>query len=235
MIWGAVISAAYLAMMILYVSLGSHSVSSLELNALGDFLAGTFSPLAFFWLVLGFIQQGHELRHSADALWLQGQELQKSVEQQRELVGVTREQLALEQEARKQLESEASRAALPTLVLHEVGTTIQEGSSVYHLRLLNLGTTCTLLTIYVFDHAHNEAPSLETDGNLSFTVRFKGQSLVRPVPVTVRFTDRRGRKASQVFELVPAGAGQPTPVTITAYEPAIAAPLATDTGQNDTV
>jgi len=56
------------------------------------FLAGVFGPLAFLWLVLGFFQQGAELRHSADALWLQGQELQNSVEQQRNLVEVTREQ-----------------------------------------------------------------------------------------------------------------------------------------------
>ena len=31
-------------------------------NELGDFLAGTFAPVAFLWLVLGFFQQGAELR-----------------------------------------------------------------------------------------------------------------------------------------------------------------------------
>lgn len=68
-------------------------------NEAGDFLAGAFSPLAFLWLVLGYFQQGEELKNSADALWLQGEELRNSVTQQRELVEVTKEQLAHEREA----------------------------------------------------------------------------------------------------------------------------------------
>lgn len=43
-------------------------------NEFGDFLAGVFSPLAFLWLVLGFFQQGQELRASIHALELQGDE-----------------------------------------------------------------------------------------------------------------------------------------------------------------
>jgi hypothetical protein len=58
----------------------------MELNELGDFLAGVFGPLSLFWLILGFFQQSSELR-------LQVAELQNSVAQQRELVAVTRETL----------------------------------------------------------------------------------------------------------------------------------------------
>lgn len=47
----------------------------LELHEKGDFLAGLFAPLAFFWLVLGFIQQGQELK-------LQIKELNESVKAQ---------------------------------------------------------------------------------------------------------------------------------------------------------
>jgi len=65
---------------------------SLRINEIGDFLAGAFSPLAFLWLVLGFIQQGRELR-------LQVAELAQSVHQQKELVGVTRETLDHERTA----------------------------------------------------------------------------------------------------------------------------------------
>lgn len=68
-----------------------------ELNAVGDFLAGVFAPLAFFWLVRGFYQQGkgleqnsislqlqaNELQASTDALNLQVQEMKASVEQQK--------------------------------------------------------------------------------------------------------------------------------------------------------
>jgi hypothetical protein len=63
--------------------------SEMEPNAWGDWAAGTFAPLAFLWLVLGYFQQGEELRESARALHLQEkalqlqvQELKESVEQQ---------------------------------------------------------------------------------------------------------------------------------------------------------
>lgn len=68
-----------------------------ELNAQGDFFAGYFAPLAFLWLVLGYIQQGEELRQSSESLRLQAEELKNSVEQQSQLVEVSRKQL--EQEA----------------------------------------------------------------------------------------------------------------------------------------
>lgn len=34
-------------------------------NAWGDFFSGFFAPLAFLWLVLGYLQQGEELRNSS--------------------------------------------------------------------------------------------------------------------------------------------------------------------------
>jgi len=59
---------------------------SLKLNEIGDLTAGIFGPLAFLWLVLGYIQQGRELRLSSEALLLQADELRNSVAQQCEMV-----------------------------------------------------------------------------------------------------------------------------------------------------
>ncbi|WP_162619160.1 hypothetical protein [Tritonibacter mobilis] len=67
-------------------SLGWITLSPIRLNEIGDFLAGVFGPLSIFWLVLGFFQQGSELR-------LQVAELANSVEQQKELVKLTKETL----------------------------------------------------------------------------------------------------------------------------------------------
>lgn len=36
--------------------------SAMELNEVGDFLAGSFSPLAFFWLAYGYWMQNKELK-----------------------------------------------------------------------------------------------------------------------------------------------------------------------------
>ncbi|EKN3850448.1 hypothetical protein ACX1HO_19880 [Yersinia enterocolitica] len=67
-------------------------------NELGDFLSGAFSPLAFLWLVLGYLQQQKELQQNTKALELQAYELKNSVDQYREMVAVSKEQLASERE-----------------------------------------------------------------------------------------------------------------------------------------
>ena len=83
------------------------TLTGLELNAIGDFIAGTFAPLGFFWLVVGFYQQGEGLRQNSEALKMQAKELntsskallaqvkemQASVEQQTRLAAVYEEEL----------------------------------------------------------------------------------------------------------------------------------------------
>ena len=61
------------------------SLGEMPLNEVGDFLAGAFGPVAFLWLVLGFLQQGYELR-------MQATELKNSVEQHKEMVKTTKQE-----------------------------------------------------------------------------------------------------------------------------------------------
>lgn len=49
-----------------------------SLNEFGDFLAGSFAPLAFYWLVLGYYLQGKGIQQNTEALRLQQVELQES-------------------------------------------------------------------------------------------------------------------------------------------------------------
>jgi len=91
--WGLGGTALYLILSGLYVAPRWSDILSLPPNEVGDLLAGFCSPLAFLWLVLGFLQQGQELRASVRALELQGEELRNSVEQQRQLVEVAREEM----------------------------------------------------------------------------------------------------------------------------------------------
>ena len=71
-----------------------------SLNELGDFLAGIFAPIAFFWLILGYKQQGKQLEQNTKALeqqeralQLQIDEMREGVKQQVELVQLQRQQL----------------------------------------------------------------------------------------------------------------------------------------------
>ncbi|GJM12889.1 MAG: hypothetical protein DHS20C12_12920 [Pseudohongiella sp.] len=94
----------------------------MPLNEVGDFLAGVFGPLAIFWLILGFIQQGKELQQSTQALELQAKELKDSVEQQRDLVGITRQQFSAEVEAAKHRRNTEFIQAQPQLVSLGIGS-----------------------------------------------------------------------------------------------------------------
>ena len=76
-------------------------LGSMSLNNIGDFLAGAFGPLAIFWLILGFLQQGKELKQSTEVLKLQAKELNDSVEQQKELVSLSKEQIDSTREEQK--------------------------------------------------------------------------------------------------------------------------------------
>lgn len=83
------------------------SVRGLAPNEIGDFLAGAFAPLAFFWLVLGYLQQGEELQQNTEALKMQAdelratndtlrlqtEELQKNVKHQGELVEINQQEI----------------------------------------------------------------------------------------------------------------------------------------------
>ena len=64
-----------------------------NLNEFGDFIAGAFAPLAFFWLVRGYYQQGKELQQNTEALNLQAQELQNSVQEQKNLFTLQQDEI----------------------------------------------------------------------------------------------------------------------------------------------
>ncbi len=82
-------TALYLLILAIYAYARSDAVLVMKPNEVGDALAGAASPLAFLWLVLGYLQQGEELRQNTEALNMQVKELQASVDQQRALVMTT--------------------------------------------------------------------------------------------------------------------------------------------------
>lgn len=93
LIGSAIYIISVIAFLLYCLDVGWVIFEPLQLNQIGDLLAGIFGPLAIFWLVLGFFQQGEELRNSVNTLKLQAKELALSVEQQKELVAVTRDTL----------------------------------------------------------------------------------------------------------------------------------------------
>jgi hypothetical protein len=90
---GGLLTAVYLFSLGWYTYIKWEKITELAPNELGDMLAGAFGPLAFAWLVLGYIQQGAELQQNTLALNLQAEELKNSVEQQTRIAQATQLQL----------------------------------------------------------------------------------------------------------------------------------------------
>lgn len=76
--WVNHLTALYVGAAILVMAARFDELLKLDLNELGDFSAGVFGPIAFVWLITGYIQQGHELRLSSNALSAQAEEMKHS-------------------------------------------------------------------------------------------------------------------------------------------------------------
>ena len=117
--WGALVTVFYFIIIGVKVAYDFDKFLCLGLNELGDFLAGAFGPVAFLWLVLGFLQQGKELKISSQALKLQVSELRSSVQQQTKLASIA-EQSLLDQISKSErlsepmIEVESSKSENPS-------------------------------------------------------------------------------------------------------------------------
>jgi len=98
---GGIVTAVYLVGLSAVVSDRTSTLMIMPLNEVGDFLSGAFGPVAFLWLILGFLQQGDELRQGTEALRLQAQELRNSVEQQSIMAEAAIQQIDAQREALK--------------------------------------------------------------------------------------------------------------------------------------
>lgn len=210
---GIVLTAIYLAAWGTLVYHRSDKFAGMELNAIGDFLGGSFAPLAFLWLVLGFFQQGVELRQNSAALELQAKELAESAVQQRELVRATREQLALEQTAFQEERARLRRKDRPIFVLHREVDARQDGRKRMSHIFTNIGAACTFprMILEGVDEETMRAIQLTRGinnhdrwntgekGNVSYFLDGTNHPRAK---VTLAYIDANGEADQQVFELV---------------------------------
>ncbi len=90
---GGGLTLTYLVIVVVVIWGRADTLMTMPLNEVGDFLAGAFGPVAFLWLVFGFLQQGDELRQGTKALELQAFELKNSVEQQSIMAAAATQQI----------------------------------------------------------------------------------------------------------------------------------------------
>lgn len=194
-------SAIWLGLILIYSVLARTEFGQLKPNEIGDFLAGVFAPLAFFWLVLGFFQQGSELRNSGRALWLQGEELRNSVEQQRQLVSVTREQLEFES---NRLTRELNRSRLlaqPRLELRPGGWGGAAGGRDQSFSLVNHGRPCTRLRVR-FTNNWSDRSQDHLDTGSSFAIKEYLPENFDVIDVLVSYLDQHGEPGEARFSII---------------------------------
>lgn len=176
-----------------------------KLNEWGDFFAGFFAPLAFFWLVLGYLQQGEELRQSSDALRLQAEELKNSVEQQSQLVAISRQQLEQELAVVSEQRERQLEAMRPRIVATNGGSTGSGDEVDYELNLLNVGATATAFRFSfepVIDYFSAPALSvLNAGGSFRLSVRFNPGQASTTLHIT--YVDSSGAAGAASVSLAP--------------------------------
>jgi hypothetical protein len=203
---GITITAVYSLVIFALIYGRVSQLITMPLNELGDFLAGVFGPLAIFWLILGFLQQGKELQQSTQALELQAQELNNSVQQQRELVEVTREQVEAELEALKYERQRQVDLAKPNFIFHGVGGSHHgDGTSKLRTTINNTGGTVTHATIFsdgVITFVPNAMPSWETNREHMIEWAYKKIQKNEEINIFIEYTDSLGNRDKKSFVMV---------------------------------
>lgn len=109
---GLLLSAAWCGVFVALLYLKRSTIGALTLNEWGDFFAGAVAPLALFWLVLGYLQQGEELRLNTEALRAQQEELRRQVAETASLAANAERQAAATEQLALATKNEAQRVTL---------------------------------------------------------------------------------------------------------------------------
>jgi len=166
----------------------------LELNELGDYLAGAFGPLALAWLVFGYFQQGDELRQGTEALKLQATELNNSVTQQAKMASANEISLR---------NHENSLEPLFKVVASRTGWD-SEGDFFFSFDLHNLGEYCEDIKV-VAELGGREYPNKGIGTMFSgdcVSLRRSGMNPWENFVLSVEYTSRVGRLGRQSFSIV---------------------------------
>lgn len=205
---GLILTGLYLLFVLGSAFFAAEKMVAMAPNEWGDFLAGVFGPMALLWVVMGFLQQGVELRYSRNALLLQARELKESVEAQKSMSEAAWESVKIEENSIRNLESEKASSIKPVFMIGKiVGSDIEwKNITEVSLYLINLGKDAFNLEI-----------DLLGDGSLMSTRSFFKFSSEQQTNVAIRlrqdwrddqscrlhlkYNDIRGNPLMHEFEL----------------------------------
>lgn len=214
--WALIATATYMLGLAVLVCHRWPELVAMDLETLATAISGAISPLALAWLVVGYFQQGIELRLNTQALRLQANELQNSVNEQKALnthqallAKVAQQQLVVELERSRQ-ERELSRRSLSAdIVYTDHGGRISSEESYFTLIFTNLGHVAHKVHIKTdIDLPGFEPQSVQLWGNAErqgfrFTMRM--DSIPESFVQTFHYSDGLGDGQTATFSVVLSG------------------------------
>lgn len=205
---GVIITVIWLVAMVTFAVYDLTLTKAMKPHEWGDFFAGFFAPLAFLWLVLGYLQQGQELQLSTQALQLQAEELKNSVEQQRELVEVTRLQVDAEREALHSERLARKEAAKPSFIIKSVGGSNGSFGCHYQLSISNAGNNASEVRVVVEGvefkrHTFFEATIFNRSSTEKFYISLPSQFPASGATFFIYYRDADGQSGSVEIPVVP--------------------------------
>jgi len=219
---GGVVTTLWLGGIALYSSLHWELIWALGPNEWGDFLGGSMGPLALTWLVLGYLQQGIELRQNGQALNMQAEELKHAVDQYKEMARVANEQLKQDVEASARAlaaEAEARRrhkASIQPRFAFSLAGGSHSNVSDHKFAVVNPGAIASDVTLSFTDGTRLGLPRVASWGHQELReIRFETERspAVASKELLISYRDSEGDASSVIFDVVfvDSGAGYSTP------------------------
>ncbi|MFJ4348901.1 hypothetical protein [Pseudomonas sp. NPDC089401] len=178
------------------------TLSTMPLNEVGDFLAGAFGPVAFLWLVLGFLQQGDELRLSTKALEDQAGELKRTVEHQSTMASAALDQIDAQRES-LQMQWYEREKTLKAVFSINYGYPSHSSPNVRNtIYITNRGADAAHMDLTFEPQISEERihlADMRSGEQESFSFSFNPQESPRSGLVTITYLDAEGKPRHQRF------------------------------------
>ena len=192
---GFVVTFLWLTFIILIGIFNEDNLYKLDLNEFGDFMAGAFAPLAFFWFVIGYFQQGKELQLQREELALQRKEFNFQGKQAQRQADATEKQVAI---GERELEA-GKKDVRPNLVYEKTTTASASRQIRYEVNFKNIGgpalnaeVSASDTNVIGYDLKPNR--NIYPDGDTPYRITFRVTSSDQlPVSITLEYSDSEGR------------------------------------------
>lgn len=183
----------------------------LSINSWGDFLAGATGPVAFLWLVLGFLQQREELKQNTSVLRDQAGELEKQAQELKnqvaELSKSVVQQTELTQINKQMIEHEIEKTLLASQPVIVVGTCDQFRNDQLHgvrIGLINHGHSVTTVRAKLSlqpEQVWGDYKNYWENGT-NFEFSFDTTGLPFPLVLTISYRDGLFKIQEQTFWVI---------------------------------